>query len=85
MLPSPIRACSSSPAAAHWTFYLNCTPNIIGAGMICPHEVNLSLMAGALLTWGCLWPYIQSKEGSWFPAHQDEHAFSGLFGYKVGV
>ncbi|KAJ9533802.1 hypothetical protein QJQ45_026882 [Haematococcus lacustris] len=72
-------------AAARWTFYLNAAPNIIGAGMICPHVVNLSMLFGALLTWGWLWPLIATKEGQWYPAGLDEHNFSGLFGYKVFI
>lgn len=69
--------------AAKWTFYANFTPNIIGAGMICPHIVNLSMVLGAILTWGFLWPYIASKEGVWFDAGQDDTSFAGLFGYKL--
>ncbi|KAF5836148.1 OPT oligopeptide transporter protein-domain-containing protein [Dunaliella salina] len=69
--------------AAKWTFYANFTPNIIGAGMICPHIVNVSMVLGAILTWGFLWPYIASKEGIWYDAGQDDTSFAGLFGYKV--
>lgn len=72
-------------AAARWTFYLSLTPNLIGAGMICPHIVNMSLLSGAVMTWGILWPYIGTKEGDWYPAGKSEHDFSGLFGYKVFI
>lgn len=51
--------------------------------MICPHIVNVSMMLGAILTWGFLWPYIDGKSGDWFPAGLREHDFKGLFGYKV--
>jgi hypothetical protein len=53
--------------------------------MICPHIVNMSLLFGAVLTWGFLWPWIAQKEGSWYPSGLDEHAFGGLFGYKVFI
>ena len=53
------------------------------AGMICPHIVNVSMMLGAIITWGFLWPFIASKAGEWYPADLNEHNFSGLFGYKV--
>jgi hypothetical protein len=51
--------------------------------MICPHIVNVSMMLGSIITWGFLWPYIDSKAGAWFPAGLNEHDFSGLFGYKA--
>ena len=51
--------------------------------MICPHIVNVSMMLGAILSWGILWPYIDGKAGDWFPAGLKEHDFKGLFGYQV--
>lgn len=41
------------------------------------------MLLGACLTWGLLWPWIASKEGSWYPAGLGEKSFSGLFGYQV--
>ncbi|KAG9129989.1 hypothetical protein Leryth_007099 [Lithospermum erythrorhizon] len=40
-----------------------------GAGMICPHLVNLSLLFGAVLSWGLMWPLIKERKGDWFPAN----------------
>ena len=51
--------------------------------MICPHIVNVSMMLGAILSWGILWPYIDGKAGDWFPDGLKEHDFKGLFGYQV--
>lgn len=51
--------------------------------MICPHIVNVSMLLGSVITWGFLWPFIDSKAGHWFPAGLGEHDFSGLFGYKA--
>ena len=56
---------------------------ILCAGMICPHIVNVSMMLGAILSWGILWPYIDGKAGDWFPVGLKEHDFKGLFGYQV--
>lgn len=53
------------------------------AGMICPHIVNVSMLLGAILTWGWLWPYIDGRAGEWYPEGLKEHDFKGLFGYKV--
>jgi hypothetical protein len=52
--------------------------------MICPHIVNWSMLVGALLSWGFMWPLMARKEGDWYPAGLDSHDFRGLFGYKVG-
>ncbi len=54
-----------------------------GAGMICPHIVNVSMMAGAILSWGVMWPMLTTKAGDWYPAGLNEHDFKGLFGYKA--
>lgn len=35
------------------------------AGMICPHIVNWSMLFGAILSWGIMWPLMQKKEGDW--------------------
>ena len=51
--------------------------------MICPHIVNVSMMLGAILSWGALWPLLATKAGDWFPAGLSEHDFKGLFGYKA--
>jgi hypothetical protein len=51
--------------------------------MICPHIVNWSMLFGAILSWGFMWPLMAKKEGDWFPAGLGSHDFQGLFGYKV--
>jgi drug/metabolite transporter (DMT)-like permease len=40
----------------------------VGAGMICSHLVNLSLLLGAVVSWGIMWPLIKGLKGEWFPA-----------------
>jgi hypothetical protein len=36
-----------------------------GAGMICPHLVNWSMLVGAILSWGIMWPAMEKKAGDW--------------------
>lgn len=55
----------------------------IGAGMICSHIVNSSLLLGALLSWGIMWPLIGRREGDWFPNTPPEGSMRSLDGYKV--
>ena len=51
--------------------------------MICPHIVNCSVMLGAVVSWGIMWPYISSKAGNWYPDGLGANDFKGLYGYKV--
>lgn len=49
----------------HWNFDFGLI--YIGVGMICPHIVNASMMAGAIFSWGIMWPLISSKVRSPLP------------------
>lgn len=51
--------------------------------MICSHLVNLSLLLGAVLSWGIMWPLIRGLKGEWFPATLSESSMKSLNGYKV--
>ncbi|XP_057462094.1 metal-nicotianamine transporter YSL3-like isoform X2 [Actinidia eriantha] len=57
----------------------------IGAGMICSHLVNLSLLLGAVLSWGVMWPLIRDQKGDWFPGTLPESSMKSLNGYKVFI
>jgi hypothetical protein len=32
--------------------------------MICPHWVNYSMMVGAVISWGLMWPLLRGMEGA---------------------
>ena len=51
--------------------------------MIIPYVVSYSLMFGAILSNGIMWPLISKQEGNWYPAGESAQSFQGLFGYKV--
>ncbi|KAJ0966839.1 hypothetical protein J5N97_023756 [Dioscorea zingiberensis] len=53
--------------------------------MICSHLVNFSLLLGAIISWGFLWPYIRTKEGQWYPVGLDSSNVQGMFGYKIFI
>uniref|UniRef100_A0A383W0U8 Uncharacterized protein n=1 Tax=Tetradesmus obliquus TaxID=3088 RepID=A0A383W0U8_TETOB len=69
--------------AQQYTWFFDWQHNYIGAGMICPHIVNWSMLLGAILSWGIMWPLMEKREGDWFPAGLGKQDFRGLFGYKV--
>ncbi|XP_058206245.1 metal-nicotianamine transporter YSL3-like [Rhododendron vialii] len=67
------------------SFFFDFDMTYIGAGMICSHLVNLSLLLGAVLSWGMMWPLIDRQKGDWFPQTLPESSMKSLTGYKVFV
>lgn len=55
----------------------------VGTGMIGSHRVNLSVLLGAVFSWGIMWPVIGKHKGYWFPADLPGYSMQGLSGYKV--
>jgi len=49
--------------------------------MICPHLVNLSILFGAVISWGLMWPLVQNHQGDWYTATGS--SMHGIQGYKV--
>ncbi|THU56687.1 hypothetical protein C4D60_Mb11t19840 [Musa balbisiana] len=64
-------------------FYFDFSATYVGVGMICPHIVNLSLLLGAILSWGIMWPLISNQKGHWYPADALPDSLHGLQGYRV--
>ena len=73
----------TKPSAAHLCSGLVLTTPAGLAGMIIPYVVSYSLMFGAILSQGIMWPLIAKQEGNWYPAGESAQSFAGLFGYKV--
>ncbi|KAF7819399.1 putative metal-nicotianamine transporter YSL6 [Senna tora] len=67
------------------TFYFDFSPTYVGCGLICPHIVNCSVLLGAIISWGFLWPFISEHAGDWYPAGLESNDFKGLYGYKVFI
>ncbi|KAL5192582.1 Metal-nicotianamine transporter YSL3 [Glycine soja] len=67
------------------SFYFDFSMTYVGAGMICSHLVNLSLLLGAVISWGIMWPLIRGLKGEWFPASIAESSMKSLNGYKVFI
>ncbi|XP_010535963.1 PREDICTED: probable metal-nicotianamine transporter YSL6 [Tarenaya hassleriana] len=67
------------------TFYFDFSPTYVGCGLICPHIVNCSVLLGAILSWGFLWPFVSQHAGDWYPADLEANDFKGLYGYKVFI
>ncbi|XP_074291780.1 metal-nicotianamine transporter YSL3-like [Silene latifolia] len=67
------------------TFFFDFSMTYVGAGMICSHLVNLSLLFGAVLSWGIMWPLIGDLKGKWFASSLPESSMKSLNGYKVFI
>ncbi|XP_071701760.1 probable metal-nicotianamine transporter YSL7 [Rutidosis leptorrhynchoides] len=65
------------------TFSFDFSTMYVGVGMICPYIINVSLLLGAILSWGIMWPIIEDKRGSWYDKDLKPGSFHGLQGYKV--
>ena len=46
--------------------------------MLVPHVVAWSMMFGAVLSWGIMWPLLAAREGDWYPAGLKSRDFQGL-------
>nr|MBA0843181.1 hypothetical protein [Gossypium armourianum] len=66
-------------------FYFDFSSTYIGVGMICPYMVNVSMLLGAIFSWGVLWPIIEGKKGVWYSAELSPTSLHGLQGYKVFI
>ena len=51
--------------------------------MICPYIVNVSMLVGGILSWGLMWPLIETRKGDWYSADLPSSSIRGLQGYKV--
>lgn len=67
------------------TFFFDFNLTYVGAGMICPHLINLSLLLGSVLSWGLMWPLIGGLKGKWYPADLPESSMKSLQGYKAFI
>ncbi|MED6111177.1 putative metal-nicotianamine transporter ysl6 [Stylosanthes scabra] len=67
------------------TFYFDFSTTYVGCGLICPHIVNCSVLIGAIISWGILWPFVSKHAGDWYPADLGSNDFKGLYGYKVFI
>lgn len=64
-------------------FYFDFSSTYVGVGMICPFMVNISLLIGAILSWGIIWPVIETKKGNWYSADLSASSLHGIQGYRV--
>jgi uncharacterized oligopeptide transporter (OPT) family protein len=63
-------------------FYFDFSPSLVGVGMICPHLINFSLLFGAVVSSGVMWPLLKRKQGDWF-TDPSPSSLRGINGYKV--
>ncbi|XP_022763957.1 probable metal-nicotianamine transporter YSL7 [Durio zibethinus] len=66
-------------------FYFDFSSTYVGVGMICPYMVNVSLLIGAVISWGIMWPIIESKKGTWYRSDLSPSSLHGIQGYRVFI
>ncbi|KAM0839517.1 hypothetical protein ACQ4PT_060264 [Festuca glaucescens] len=67
------------------SFFFDFNLTYVGAGMICPHLINISLLLGSILSWGIMWPLIADLKGNWYSADLPESSMKSLQGYKAFI
>ncbi|KAG6504079.1 probable metal-nicotianamine transporter YSL9 [Zingiber officinale] len=67
------------------TFFFDFSLTYVGAGMICSHIVNLSLLLGAVMSWGIMWPLLSRLKGDWYSDSLPASSMRSLQGYKVFI
>lgn len=68
-----------------YRFYFDFSATYVGVGMICPHIINVSLLVGAILSWGIMWPLIADRKGDWYSADLSASSLHGIQGYRVTI
>ncbi|KAK9265460.1 hypothetical protein L1049_012502 [Liquidambar formosana] len=66
-------------------FYFDFSATYVGVGMICPYLINISLLIGSILSWGIMWPLINSRKGDWYSADLSPSSLHGQQGYRVFI
>ncbi|KAH9620342.1 hypothetical protein KSS87_015946 [Heliosperma pusillum] len=66
-------------------FYFDFSATYVGVGMICPYSINISMMIGAILSWGIMWPLIGTRKGHWYSSELSESSLHGIQGYRVFI
>ncbi|KAJ1427644.1 Oligopeptide transporter, OPT superfamily [Sesbania bispinosa] len=64
-------------------FYFDFSPTYVGVGMICPYMVNASLLLGAIISWGILWPWVEHKKGIWYRADLPASSLYSIQGFRI--
>ncbi|XP_027077921.1 probable metal-nicotianamine transporter YSL7 isoform X1 [Coffea arabica] len=66
-------------------FYFDFSATYVGVGMICPYLINVSVLVGAILSWGIMWPLIENRKGDWYSATENSSSLHGIQGYRVFI
>ncbi|KAF9624026.1 hypothetical protein IFM89_007724 [Coptis chinensis] len=66
-------------------FYFDFSSTYVGVGMLCPYSINISMLFGAIVSWGIMWPLIEKKKGSWYSAELSSGNLGSIQGYRVFI
>ncbi|KAI3921108.1 hypothetical protein MKX01_036087 [Papaver californicum] len=66
-------------------FYFDFSATYVGVGMICPYIINISLLVGGILSWGIMWPLIDTRKGDWYSADLKPNSLHEIQGYRVFI
>ena len=64
-------------------FYFDFSTVYVGVGMLCPYLINISVLVGAILSWGVMWPLIKARKGDWYAVDLSDISPRGVQCYRV--
>ncbi|GBF93781.1 metal-nicotianamine transporter-like [Raphidocelis subcapitata] len=70
---------------AKWRWLFDFSMLQVGVGLMAPLGVAWSLLVGAVLSWGVLWPVLSGRSGTWFPEDAAASDARGLYGYQLAI
>jgi hypothetical protein len=70
---------------AKWKWFFDFQMPLVGIGLMAPLGIAWSMLVGAIISWGVLWPVLDAKKGAWYPADLSAWDARGLFGYQLSL
>ncbi|XP_047963711.1 probable metal-nicotianamine transporter YSL7 [Salvia hispanica] len=61
------------------TFYFDFSASYVGIGMLCSYSITISMLVGAILSWGFMWQLINNQKGDWYSADYPSSSHEGRF------
>jgi hypothetical protein len=71
--------------ALRYTWNFDFQLPLVGVGIMAPVNVAWSMLVGAVLCWGLIWPLVWSKEGTWYAKDLPVWDPRGQLGYLIAT
>jgi hypothetical protein len=83
--PPPRPLLTPGLTLAKWKWFFDFQMPLVGVGLMAPLGIAWSMVVGAVISWGVLWPVLDARKGAWYPADLPAYDVRGLFGYQLSL